>query len=82
MTIIDPTADTGIEWVERYGNPESVRFTAASVLSSYDYLLSGNISLKEASRRLALLRRARAALTEPLAPAPGGAGGGGGSAER
>ena len=61
MTIIDPRSfeDGGPEWVSRYGNIESIRFTLASLLSSFDYLLSGNINQTEAYRRLRLLRAAR-----------------------
>ncbi len=65
-TIIDPRSfdDGGPEWVMRYGNPESVRYTVASLLESYDYLLSGNISTKEAIRRLRVLRQYRAAAVQ------------------
>jgi len=66
QTIIDPTsfANGGPEWVMRYGDPESIRYTVASLLESYDYLLSDFITLKEATRRLRLLRRARQALKD------------------
>ena len=61
MTIIDPRSfvEGGPEWVSRYGNIESIRYTLASLLDSYDYLLSGNINQKEAIRRLRLARAAR-----------------------
>jgi hypothetical protein len=67
MEIVDPRsfAEGGAEWVMRYGDPESIRFTVASLISSYDYLLSGNINAKEATRRLARLRAARRATQEP-----------------
>lgn len=70
MTIINPQSfeDGGPEWVMRYGNPESIRFTVASLLSSYDYLLSREITMGEAIQRLRLLRKARAELCLP-APA-------------
>jgi len=63
MSAVNPLSfeDGGIEWRLRYGNPEEVRFIAASVVDSYDYLLSGHISQKEAERRLRLLRQARRA---------------------
>jgi len=63
-SIINPLsfADGGPEWTMRYGNPESIRYAVASLLESYDYLLSGAIPIKEATRRLRLLRDARAAL--------------------
>ena len=57
-------ADGGPEWVCRYGNVESIRYTVASLLGDYDYLLSGEISDKEAIRRLRLLRAGRAALAQ------------------
>lgn len=61
MTIIDPRSfeDGGAEWVMRYGNPDSIRYTVASLLGSYDYLCSGNITMAEATKRLRLLRQAR-----------------------
>ena len=58
MFLADPAAepDGGAEWQMRYGDPESVRFGVAAILSSYDYLLSDEISMMEATRRLRLLR--------------------------
>lgn len=65
-TIINPQSfeDGGPEWRCRYGDVEGIRYTAASLLESYDYLLSEAISLKEATRRLRLLRSARALLAQ------------------
>ncbi|KKL06391.1 hypothetical protein LCGC14_2596470 [marine sediment metagenome] len=65
-TIINPQsfADGGAEWVMRYGDPASIRYTVASLLGSYDYLLSDNINMKEATRRLRLMRAARKAMKE------------------
>lgn len=51
-------ADGGPEWVARYGDVESYRFAFANLLSSYSYLLSSDINLAEARRRLALMRNA------------------------
>lgn len=64
MTIVDPRSfeDGGIGWKLRYGNPDGVRYTAASLIDSYDYLLSSEITMKEAGRRLRLLRAGRQAL--------------------
>lgn len=64
MTIVDPRSfeDGGVGWKLRYGNPDGVRHTAASLIDSYDYLLSGEITMKEATRRLRLLRAGRQAL--------------------
>lgn len=61
--IIDPRSfeDGGMEWALRYGNAESVRYTAASVIADYDYLLSEHISMKEATRRLRIMRQYRRA---------------------
>lgn len=63
-SIINPQSfeDGGPEWVCRYGDVESIRYSVASLLSSYDYLLSGNITTTEAIRRLRLLRAGRARL--------------------
>lgn len=62
MDILDPRSfsDGGMEWVMRYGNPEIIRFTVASVLASYDYLLSGEITMTEAVHRLRAMRQMRA----------------------
>lgn len=64
MTIVDPRSfeDGGVGWKLRYGNPDGVRYTAASLIDSYDYLLSGEITTQEATRRLRLLRAGRQAL--------------------
>lgn len=66
MSFINPQSfdDGGPEWTCRYGNIEGIRFTVASLLESYDYLLSGSITSTEAIRRLRLLRAGRAALEE------------------
>jgi hypothetical protein len=61
--IINPLAECGPEWVMRYGDPECIRFSVASLLASYDYLLSGEINMVEATRRLRLLRAARKGLS-------------------
>lgn len=64
--ILDPRSfdDGGLEWIMRYGNPESVRHTVASILASYDYLLCGDITTKDAISRLRKLRAMRAAAVE------------------
>ena len=64
-TIINPQSfkDGGPEWVMRYGNPLAIRYSVAAILESYDYLLSGEITMAESRRRLGLMRHARAALT-------------------
>lgn len=63
-SIVNPLAyeDGGVEWCLRYGNAEAVRYTAASLIASYDYLLSSEITLKEATQRLRILRAARVVL--------------------
>lgn len=68
MEIIDPRSfgDGGPEYVMRYGNPNSIRYAVASLLSSYDYLLSGEINMMEATRRLRLLRAARKECLDPV----------------
>ncbi len=62
MSFKDPTADTGLVWIQTWGNVESVRYSVAAILESYDYLLSGNITHAEANKRLRMLRGARAEL--------------------
>jgi hypothetical protein len=61
--IVDPRSfdDGGPEWTMRYGNSEAIRFTVAALLSSYDYLLSSEITATEAIRRLRIMRQYRAA---------------------
>lgn len=65
-TIINPQSfeDGGPGWRCRYGDVEGIRYTAASLLESYDYLLSDAINMTEAIRRLRLLRAGRSALTK------------------
>lgn len=68
MDILDPRSfdDGGLEWVLRYGNVQAVRYTAATILANYDYLLSDDITTKDAIRRLRILRAyRRAASTTP-----------------
>lgn len=64
MTVINPRSfeNGSLEWRLRYGNAEGIKYTAASVVECYDYLCSPEITLKEAVRRLRLLRAGRAAL--------------------
>lgn len=66
MSIVDPRSfkDGGVEWRLRYGGPDKVRYIAAGLIESYDYLLSDEITTKEAIHRLRLLRAGRAALKE------------------
>lgn len=68
MTIINPQSfeDGGPEWACRYGNVESIRYSIASILGSYDYLLSDNITMKEATARLRLLRAGRKSLSAAI----------------
>ena len=68
MSIIDPRSyggllndEQGITWTLTWGDYGAVRLVAASLLSSYDYLLSGDITMAEATRRLRLLRATRKA---------------------
>jgi hypothetical protein len=65
MSLPRPRLDGGIEWRLRYGNPDQVRYCAASALESYSYLTSNEISMTEATRRLRLLRQAREAARAP-----------------
>lgn len=68
--ILDPLSfeDGGMVWRLTYGNAEPIKYVAASVIESYDYLLSGAINMQEATRRLRLLRAARRQLCQREAP--------------
>jgi len=46
-----------IGWVSRYGDIEAARYDVAMILDSYRYLISDEITMKEATRRLRLLRK-------------------------
>ena len=72
MSIADPRSFEvgGVEWRLRYGNPEQVRFAAATLVESYDYLLSGEITQKEAERRLRLMRQVRRATLKQAEAVP------------
>jgi len=63
-TIINPQSfeDGGPEWVMRYGKPDSIRYTVAGLLETFDYLLSDSINMKEATARLRVMRAVRADL--------------------
>lgn len=60
-TIINPQsfAEGGPEWVMRYGDPMGIRYAVASLLESYDSLLSGDITTTDAIARLRIMRNAR-----------------------
>jgi hypothetical protein len=69
MAMPNPWGDPHIEWSIRYSrdlNDSSGssggagRFVAAEILASFDYLVSDAITMQEATRRLRLMRRARA----------------------
>jgi len=66
MDIINPQSfgDGGPEWLMRYGDPLSIRYEVATLLSSYDALLSDDINMTEATRRLRLMRARRRQLCE------------------
>ena len=68
MTLVNPQSfpDGGPGWTCRYGNVAGIRYTVASLLDSYDYLLSDEISTAEAIRRLRLLRAGRSALLREM----------------
>lgn len=60
-TIINPQSfeNGGPEWVMRYGDPVSIRYTVAGLLETFDYLLSDAINMKEATERLRTMRAVR-----------------------
>lgn len=64
MTIPNPAVEDTLIWRLRYADAGQVRHMAAAVVDSFDYLLSENITLGEAIRRLRLMRRARQALKD------------------
>ncbi|KAG5182040.1 hypothetical protein JKP88DRAFT_290667 [Tribonema minus] len=59
-SIINPQSfeEGGPEWVMRYGNPNSIRYSVAGLLESYDYLLGSHLSMREATRRDAPMYKA------------------------
>ena len=61
MEIPNPQAGHhgSIGWTMTYGNAQAVRLAARGLIESFDYLLSGSLSMKEATHRLRLLRNAR-----------------------
>jgi hypothetical protein len=66
MTIQNPQSfiDGGVGWKLNYGNTEGVKHAAISLMQSYDYLISSEITMKEATSRLRMLRAARRSLWE------------------
>ena len=46
----------GLQWLLRYSKDEQSRLVAASVVDTFEYLLSHNISTKEAIRRVREMR--------------------------
>ena len=58
MFISNPTADPHLNWSLRYIESQK-NLSAATVLDSFDYLLSENINMTEATRRLRLMRQAQ-----------------------
>lgn len=67
----NPLADPHLEWMLRYSpqglddKRNSARLAAASVLDGFDYLIGPHISMKEATRRLRILRAARQHAVRP-----------------
>jgi hypothetical protein len=63
MCLAAPGVEQTLDWSLRYAtNVEPFRYSAAAVIGSYDYLLSGGITMAEATRRLRLLRERRRVL--------------------
>ena len=58
VVTLDCNDDESLALELRYGDPVACRFSAAAIVDSYDYLLSKNITTKEAIRRIRILRRA------------------------
>lgn len=56
-------ANGGVVWRLTYGNYEQARWPATSIIDTFSALISPEINMKEATRRLAQFRRSyRAAL--------------------
>lgn len=73
VTIPNPQSyvDGGLVWRLTYSDPVAIRYIAAGAIESYAYLLSRNITMKEATRRLRLMRRAYSDLaSQPEEPKP------------
>lgn len=70
MSIANLYHDWNIVWHLTWGNPEQCRYTAASLIESYDYLLSDAINMKEATRRLRLMRAKRRELSSTALSRP------------
>lgn len=65
--IPDPAAfdDGGLEWCLRYARQHNnCHLQAAAVVSTFDHLMSPNITMKEATRRLRQMRAARSDRTK------------------
>jgi hypothetical protein len=60
-SILNPRSfeDGGLAWRLTWGDAHKVRYVAASVIESYDYLLSPHLTMREATDRLRKLRAAR-----------------------
>lgn len=60
MFVPQPNSRTelGLEWRLRYGDAVNMRLQAASVVASMSYLISSELSMQEATRRLRLMRAA------------------------
>ena len=59
MAIPSSCVEDHITWILIHGSPSKTEnLQAAAVISSFEYLISGNITMKEAARRLSILRKA------------------------
>lgn len=59
MSIPNPRCDPHVKWMLRHAEPaglQLVRFMVAEMIASYSYLLSDEITMKEATSRLRKLR--------------------------
>ena len=55
-------ADGGLEWCLRYAHQHhNTNLQAAAVVSTFDYILSDEITMKEATRRIRQMRQERKA---------------------
>lgn len=58
MFIPNPVADPHLCWSLRYVETQK-NLSAAAVVDTFEYFLSSNINMKEATRRLRLMRQAQ-----------------------
>lgn len=59
MAFPNPVSDPHLGWALAHAESRAASLSAASALETFDHLLSDQINMEEATRRLRLLRAAR-----------------------